>query len=223
MNQLLLTVVCAVGASYISFLANPQEIVRKAYLFKCIYLPFALSSFLFALELLPYIGLFAITLQKMLSTIMKFGFIVLFIEVVFFIFFDSFIAGILHHDASLPQQFYYLFLVLTGSVNFGTEPPIHIMVGHFLYYAFTTILLINYLIAAMSSELINDSGTGELIRSLRKTSACFEVEDSLVFWLNWIRKKYFGFEPKLLLTVSECSHEHSVKAKKRAMQEKFIA
>ncbi|XP_064641598.1 uncharacterized protein LOC135496281 [Lineus longissimus] len=166
---------------YFSIKSDPDSIN----LAKAVSLPLILMSFIYMLELLPNFGLFAITLQKMATTLIKFTFFTVFIWVIYAYFFMICLPHTDTNFSNLGTSIYTLFLIESGNFNF-TILTSYVMLAHITYYYASAVMLLNYLIAIMSTISDEMGKQKELCLTLRRLDIAILLDDRFGRWFRRI-------------------------------------
>jgi hypothetical protein len=167
--------------SLINFYFTQKSDPDSINMVKAISLPLILMAFMYMVELSPILGIFAITLQKMTTTMLKFGFVTVFIWLIYAYFFmistnDSNFDGI-------GMSIYSLFLIETGNFSF-TKISNFIMVAHITYFYLCGILLLNYLIAIMATLSDEVNKQKYLCLTLRRLDIAILIDDRFGRWFR---------------------------------------
>jgi hypothetical protein len=196
------TVLClngVIGGIWL-YIVDPFNTEGILYL-KAMNLPFILMGVLYLLEPLPIFGYFAITLQRMITAMLKFTALQALIEVVFTIFFMS-AETHMPSFKSIDIGIYSMFLLSQNILNFGFTPAWYTRISHYLHHFMGNILLMNYLIAVMSSLISTNNKEKKAIQLIRVLDVCFLVEDRYTRWLWKLLRKFKHFHT-IEITVSK--------------------
>ena len=185
--QFLLLSLCVVSVPLAKSI-DLVEAIKLLYMLKACYLPLIIMAVLYMVEMAPVFGLFAITLQKMITSMLTFVVFLMLVKIAF----ARFFALVAKHYGftSVAKSIYLLFMLETGSLSFGTEPETVIMVVHTVYYFISGILLLNYLIAVMSSLATNTEEDRDTTQLLRRLDMIYTVEERYTQWV-WKAVNYF--------------------------------
>ncbi|XP_064640292.1 uncharacterized protein LOC135495503 [Lineus longissimus] len=190
--QMVLCLSGVLGGCWFYLVKNASSTNVILYL-KSINLPFILMGVLYILEPLPVFGYFAITLQRMITAMLKFSALQLLIELTFTIFFMTAETHMAEFQ-TVDDGLYAMFLLSQNIISFGVTPEWYIRVGHYLHYFIGNILLMNYLIAVMSSLICSNDNERKAIQLIRVLDVCFLVEDRYARWLWKLMRKFKHYD-----------------------------
>jgi hypothetical protein len=212
--QLVLYVCCCISYTAVGSGYNNMLVVMA---FKCIMLPLCIFSAMFCLEFIPAIGHFAIMMQTMLVTTIKFILVDFILLSTFAAFFHDVTYSETESDfKNFSQGHYSMFKLEQSMFGFGADPPFYIQFAHLAFYFLTVILLFNFLIAVLSeavtalSELKND------IMLLRRLGMALAIEDTVLWPMMWVSKKLKSkfpnwlHPPPYIMVRRTAIHRHNV-------------
>ena len=162
-------------------------------------------SFLFFLQLMPWIGHFIVAIVSMLMTLLKF-------LLIFCIFSVPFIGSFEHlmnagkTEGNCPKEFsnfgYSFYTVFTMMLNmiefhdFYPSDPTSVFILHTVYVFMTAILLVNFLIALFSMTFLHISDHKQIVQTVQRLSVCALIEGRMQRWLrptlyHWLSHRTF--------------------------------
>ena len=157
-------------------------------------------SLLFFFQILPFIGHFVITIQKMLVDMINFFAIFL----IFLLGFSQAFRNVLNVSGfcgntgfdDFMEGFYSTFKIMLNMINFSKYVEANYMVAflHILYVLFVAILLLNFLIALMSSSVMTVNEDRDVLMKLQKLHISLMLEHYMKpftrFMYDRLRKRY---------------------------------
>ena len=153
---------------------------------KTIVLPLTLFSFMYIVEFLPVLGIFAITLQKIIKNLSGFMVFFLPVKLIFAQFFTIVASG--DGFSNLSEGTYQLFLMDMGAFDFAESPMMIIKIVHVFYFLMMGILLFNYLIALLSTISDSVSERRQIFVALRRLQMMNLAEERMY----WVWKVYYA-------------------------------
>ena len=154
-------------------------------------LPFIMMSILYVVEPLPLLGLFAVTLQRMIESII--AFIVFLVPMILtFARFFQVITNSKFGFHTTGDSMYRLFLLETGTFDFGQDPSLVIQLVHVTYYIMSGILLMNYLIAVMTNVATDSDDDREVLIFLRRLNCTVLADERYGSWFWKLFYKLYG-------------------------------
>ena len=163
-------------------------------------------SLLYFVQLLPSIGFFVVAIQQMVRQMFNFGVVY---SIFFFAAFHAFFVTVNTSErqtcsdefSSVLQGIYSTFAIMLNLVNpaqLGLRHPGWIYVQHVSYIFMVAILLINFLIAIMSSALSEVALQRPIIERLQRLSVAIAIEsriDRLVApYYRAMQRRHFVYE-----------------------------
>ena len=139
-------------------------------------------ALLFFFQCMPYIGHFVIAVQKMLADMASFFAIFLIFLFGFSQAFTNilFVTGFCNNTGfeNLPIAFYSTFTVMLNMVDFSNyvDASFTIAILHMSYVLVVAVLLLNFLIALMSSSVIHVNDNKDMLMTLQKLHIALLLE-----------------------------------------------
>ncbi len=155
----------------------------------------AFASLLYFVQLLPSIGYYIVTVERMLSDLFHFAVIFLFCMVPFAFYYMVFFnmnsqQGCVPQFSGLVRTLYTVFTVMLNMVDHTSYDVRHASVLHVLHLVFVfvvAILMINFLIAVMSTSAARIEEGKTLVLTLERLYTSQLVEERL----SWLLPGYY--------------------------------
>ncbi len=189
-NQFMLAVLIATVSTVYFFDANLTEVTLQIVNVVCmINITF---SVMFFFQMLPGVGVYVITIRRMLRDLLNFSVLYLLwvtpFTLYFMIFFNtSSKYKCVKEFSTIGESFYSTFLMMLNMIQL-TDYDVYTKqiaeVMHVLYVFTVAILLINFLIAVMSTSAARISQYDHLIAKLERLHISFLVENRLCWFLE---------------------------------------
>ncbi len=171
-------------------------------------------SLFYFIQIIPSIGYFVISIQRMIIFLTQFTFI-------FFIFHLSFVYAFIKvldmsiltgrcpmYFTSIGESFYGVFMIMLNMVNlhqYNDADVTSLFILHILYIFMVAILLITFLVAIFSSSYSEVAENKHVISRIQALSLAVVVENRIPEFMwplsRWLQKRYFVVEgDKLYIT-----------------------
>lgn len=162
-------------------------------------------SFLFFVQLLPWIGHFVIAVQSMMMKLARFLVIFLVFSLPFIGSFqrllnqEKYVGSCPEEFNSFGNSFYSVFMIMLNMVNlrdFSPADPFCTYALHGFYVFMTSILLINFLVALFSTSFARVDDNKKLIQTVQRLSVAWLVEERATRYFSkrvydWFMKRSF--------------------------------
>ncbi|XP_074645792.1 uncharacterized protein LOC141902047 [Tubulanus polymorphus] len=163
--------------------------------FHALYFPMLLIMLLSVLELLPKIGSFAITLQNMICLFINFIIATSLIKVMFAMFFQH----IYWRTDSFPNSVFKILLLESGATQFNVaNAPVYVQISYIVFYYLAAVMLMNYLIAVMTSEATDGQDVKTLVQNLRRLGCAYHAQECIGHTIE----KIFEIKPKKRFSIT---------------------
>ena len=167
-------------------------------------------SMLYFVQVLPIIGYFVISMQRMLKSMLLFLFTLVLALVPFMQAFSLYAAShsqkqCIEGFGTVPEAFYTLFSIMLNTSDFShihLKNPIGLWILHVSFVFGVPILMLNFLIADMSDKVTTVTRNKHTITTIQQVSMFLAVEGRLgrlfARYYDWVKAKYFVCDGKKL-------------------------
>ena len=160
-------------------------------------------SVLYFIQLIPMLGYYVMSIQRMLKDFMNFAFMLIFF---FFTYTVAFYKLLRTNETvkdfhKIPESLYSVFRVMLNMVEFfnpDAEVGFAVYVVHMLFVFMVAILLVNFLIATMSSSYDLVMSSREVLFKIQRLSVSVTVDQRFPRLLgplrDYLRRRLFVYE-----------------------------
>ncbi|XP_074644356.1 uncharacterized protein LOC141901152 [Tubulanus polymorphus] len=202
--QLALNVICLLTA--IAAYTNLNNLYFLRFM-KALYIPLIFLSLMYVVEMVPFIGQFAMVLQRMIAIM---GYFILISVLVKLVFQVGYFQQVFGDDSSFnttTNGLYTMFILENGVTDIGTTVMVPDGLAYVAYFYMSAILLVNYLIAAMSVEANITNDVRETVQWLRRLDAAILCEERFGRILWKIIYKCKKVAPRIRLHVTDTMYD----------------
>ncbi len=186
---------------------SPFSVNTWAYLLMSVSSVGSVWSLLYFAQVLPNVGYFVISIERMMKNLIQFIFVFLLFHFSFTYAFMKTLRGhalstiCTHHFYSIWKSFYGTFMIMLNMIDlneYTSADATALFILHCIYVFIVAILLINFLIAMLSSSYSDVSENKDVISRIQAMSLAVVVESRTPTCLwplsRWLQKRHFVVE-----------------------------